>query len=180
VLSFRDLTRASLTRRLLLCCLSASILATGGCKAEAATLPPSSTNGLTGNQLALTSFSIVNAGGISIARPSGWLIDTSNGVIYQAERTSYIRVTVAVIPALPIAYYDNLVTQGTVSRSTIAGCPAYRNDYTYPNNGYTLTTTCLTIVNGTIACHIMTLCDSSVLPAFQPVFDYIANSLMFN
>ena len=69
----------------------------------------------------------------------------------------------AVLSALPLSYYDGLVTQGIVTETTVHGYPTYMNDYTYPYQNHQLTTKCITVVQGNKACHIMILCDTTVL-----------------
>lgn len=125
-------------------------------------------------------FDVVDKDGVKIACPRNWLSQSDPNLVYGVSLTDYIRIVVAVLDAQPQTYYEGLVSQGTVIRTLVAGYTAYRNDYTYPYGDYQLISECITVVNDNKACHIMILCDASVLSSFQPVFDYVMNSLKWD
>ena len=124
-------------------------------------------------------FRVVEKDGVAIACPRDWHEDPDPNLVYGVSRSDTVRIIVAVLDALPASYYEGLAARGTVTRTTIAGCPAYRNDYTYPFGNYELTTRCITVVDGGKACHIMVLCDVAVMGAFAPTFQYVLDSLKF-
>jgi len=124
-------------------------------------------------------FEIINKDGITIARPMSWRTVDEPETIYCVRRSDYIRITVAVLDALPLDYYDTLAAGGTVKKSMVNGSPVYMNEYTYPYQNHLLTTECITVVNGSRACHIMILCENCVMTAFQPTFTYVLDSLNF-
>jgi hypothetical protein len=125
-------------------------------------------------------FYAVTKDGVKIACPKHWQTYSSDpSLIYGVSRADTIRIVVGVLPAVSQSYYDSLVTQGAVFRTTIAGYPAYRNDYTYTWSGHQVTNICVSVVQGDKACHFMFLCDTSQMAAYQPIFDYVLNSLKF-
>ncbi len=132
-------------------------------------------------QVQSSEFAMVSKDGIQIACPTAWSLapGTDPGLVFQVSRLDTIRITVGVLDALPQSYYDGLVAQGKVTRTTIAGQTAYENDLTYPWGGHELTSRCITIVKGSKACHIMFLCDTSALADYLPVAEYVANSVIF-
>ena len=126
-------------------------------------------------------FAAITKDGIEIACPMAWSLDPDSDprLVFQVSRLNTIRLTVGVLDAQPQSYYDGLVAQGTVTRTTIAGQTAYENDLTYPWDDHQLTSKCITIVKGSKACHIMFLCDTSRLADYLPVAEYVANSVIF-
>lgn len=124
-------------------------------------------------------FSLVSKDGVEIACPKNWHSESQPDLVYCVSRSDYIRITVAVLSALPQNYYDGLVAQGTVTKTLVHGYPTYKNDYTYPYQNHQLITKCITVVQGSEACHIMILCDVNVLAIFEPTFEYVLNSLAF-
>jgi hypothetical protein len=125
-------------------------------------------------------FSVVDKDGVQIACPKSWSTDeTDPSLVYKVSRAEFIRITVGVLPAQPQDFYDSLVSAGTVQQIKISGYPGYRNEYRYDYRGSQLVSVCYTAVQGDTACHIMTLCDVELESAFQPVFDYVLNSLRF-
>ncbi len=125
-------------------------------------------------------FDTVVKDGVEIACPKDWYTySTDPGLFYGVCRLDTIRIVIGTLPALSQSYYDGLVTQGTVNRITTGAYPAYRNDYTYTLNGRQVTSICVTAVSGDKACHFMFLCDTAALEDYQPVFDYVLNSLKF-
>jgi hypothetical protein len=126
-------------------------------------------------------FTTVTKDGIEIACPTAWSVNpgTDPRLVFQASRLDTIRITVGVLDALPQSYYDALLAQGTVTRTTIAGQTAYQNELTYTWGDNQLTSKCITIVQGNKACHIMFLCDTSALDDYGPVADYVAHSVRF-
>ncbi len=127
-----------------------------------------------------TQYYLITKDGVEIARPDDWYSTSDDSaLIYQVSRADTIRITVGVTNALPLSYYDGLVNNRNVTRTSISGYIAYRNDYTYPYNGNQLKTECVTIVQGAKACHLMFLCDVSVLGFFEPVFNEVLHSVKF-
>jgi hypothetical protein len=126
-------------------------------------------------------FGLVSKDGIEIACPRYWHSDsdTDPDLVYCVSRSDYIRLTVAVLPALQHSYYEGLVTQGTVTEIALHGFPVYINEYKYPYDNHQMITKCITAVEGNNACHIMILCDVSLLGVFEPTFEYVLNSLSF-
>lgn len=125
-------------------------------------------------------FNTVVKDGVEIACPKDWSSYSSDpGLFYGVCRLDTIRIVIGILPALSQSYYDGLVAQGTVNRITTGVYPAYRNDYTYNLNGLQMTSICVTAVSGDKACHFMFLCDTAAIEDYQPVFDYVLNSLKF-
>jgi len=124
-------------------------------------------------------FDVISKDGVEIAFPKYWHSDPQADLVYCVSRSDTIRITVAVLSALPQSYYDGLVAQRAVTKTTVHGYSTYMNEYAYPYEGHQLTTKCITVVQGDEACHIMILCDTSVLGAFEPTFQYVLNSLKF-
>jgi hypothetical protein len=124
-------------------------------------------------------FSLVNKDGVEIACPNHWLPQSDPNVVYCVSRSDYIRITVAVLSALPQSYYDELVAQGTVTETMVHGYPTYMNQNAYPYQDHQMINKCMTVVDGSQVCHIMILCDASLLQTFEPTFDYVLNSLNF-
>jgi hypothetical protein len=125
-------------------------------------------------------FYAVTKDGVEIACPKHWQTYSSDpSLIYGVSRADTIRIVIGILPAASLSYYDGLVTQGAVYRTTIAGCPAYRNDYTYFWSGHQITNICVSVIQANKACHFMFLCDTSEMAAYQPIFEYVLNSLKF-
>lgn len=124
-------------------------------------------------------FDVVSKDGVEIACPKYWHPESDPSLIYCVSRSDYIRITVAALPALQQSYYGGLVKLKTVTETMVHGYPTYMNEYSYPYENHQLTTKCITMVQGGRACHIMILCDVSMLSAFEPTFEYVLNSVKF-
>ena len=124
-------------------------------------------------------FETISKNGVAIACPKSWRSIDEPESIYCVRHNDYIRISVVVVEALPLDYYETLAAEGTVKKSTVNGNPLYRNDYTYAYQNHLLTTECITVVNGNRACHIMILCETDAITVFQPTFTYVLNSLNF-
>jgi len=124
-------------------------------------------------------FTIISRDGVEIACPKDWQSDPDQSLVYCVSRSDYIRITVAVLSAFSQDYYEALVKQATVAETSVHGYTAYVNNYAYAYQGHSLITRCITIVQGEKACHIMILCDSSMLAVFEPIFDYVLDSFQF-
>ncbi len=145
------------------------------CQGAATTAPPA----LATVSIKPADFAVVTADGIQVAEPLRWQSQEIAGTIYAAFLTQTIRITVAAQPAQDSTYYQSLVSRGDVQQSKVNGLARYQNDYFFTSAGEELVSRCCTLVNGTKACHIMFLCDVSVLDIFAPVFEYIVQSVCF-
>ena len=157
-----------------------AVILTAGCTARG-TMTTSTPN-LTQPRQAVQpdQFISVVKDGVEIACPKDWYTySTDPNLFYGVYRLDTIRIVIGIVLALSQSYYDGLVTQGTVQRIAIGGYPAYRNDYTYTLSGRKVTNICVTAVSGNRACHFMFLCDTEALDDYQPVFNYVLNSLKF-
>ena len=124
-------------------------------------------------------FTIVRNEALEIACPKYWHSEPDPDLVYCVDRSDYIRITVVTLPALQQSYYDGLVKLKTVTETTVNGYRTYSNEYTYPYKNHQLITKCITLVQWGRACHIMILCDVSMLSAFEPTFEYVLNSVKF-
>ena len=129
-------------------------------------------------------FNTVSKDGVEIACPKHWqTYSTDPSLVYGVYRTETIRIVIGVLPAADQSLYDDLVKQGTeyatVYRTTVADYVAYRIDSTYSWNGHQLTNWCITALNEGKACHFMILCDTSMMAAYAPIFEYVLSSLKF-
>ncbi len=118
--------------------------------------------------------------GVEVACPKYWQTYSSDpSLVYGVSRADTIRIVIGVLPAIDQSYYDGLVAQELVRLVTIAGYRAYRNDYTYSWNGHQVTSICVSAIQNEMACHFMFLCDTSALTVYQPIFEFVMNSLKF-
>jgi len=124
-------------------------------------------------------FTMVSNEGVEIACPKYWHSEPDPNIVYCVSRSNYIRITAVALPALSQSYYDGLVKLKTVTETTVHGYPTYMNEYTYSYENHQLTTECITLVHVGRACHIMILCDVSMLNTFEPTFEYVLNSVKF-
>ncbi len=125
-------------------------------------------------------FYLITRDGVEIACPKNWQTYSSDSsLLYGVCRGETIRIITGVLPAASPDFYDDMAAQGTVFRTIISGNVAYRNDYAYTWDGHELTNICVTMIKGDKACHFMFLCDTSILSTYQPIFDYVLNSLKF-
>jgi hypothetical protein len=127
----------------------------------------------------LRQFEVVSKDGIEIACPKYWHSDPDPALVYCASRSDYVKITVGVLPALPQTYYDGLVAQGTVTEAAVNGYLGYTSEYAYAYEGHQLTTRCITLIQGSTACHVMTLCEASLQDVFAPIIEYVVNSIKF-
>jgi hypothetical protein len=133
-------------------------------------------------QVTAEQFVTISKNGVEIACPMDWSpsSDSDPRMVYEVSRSSNIRLTVAIMDALPATYYDGLVNQGAVQKTVIAGNTAYQNELTYPYGNYQLTNECITIVHQGKACHVMFLCDTGLRDSLQPVLQHVLDSIQFS
>ena len=126
-------------------------------------------------------FTLVSRCGVQVACPKDWRSETDPDprLVFQVSQDENTMITVAVLDALPLSYYEGLVSQGSVTRTTVAGQLAYVNESTYPDGNRHLTSICVSIIEGDKACHIMFLCNASARDALTPVLDEVSNSVIF-
>jgi hypothetical protein len=164
-----------LKRLAVLILLSAVIVFSAGCEAQAKAILPAPSVAADNTEV----FGSVTGDGVVVDSPENWSAITDPALIYGVSKSEYIRITVAVLPAQPQDYYASLVSQGTVNQTMLNGKQEYQNDYVYPYNGHQMVSRCVTIVNGSTACHVMILCDTELLTFYAPVFQHIINSVEF-
>ncbi len=125
------------------------------------------------------SFITLQKDGIQIACPADWQSQPIPNAVFSISQGEHMRITTAVLPALPLSYYEGLADQGTVNRTVVSGYLAYRSTYVYSYNGIELETECVSLLEGDKACHIMSVCATQDMASFEPVFDRVLNSVKF-
>ncbi len=160
-------------------CLGAGLIGCGSASPPAAELAVPAAQTLAQTER----YVVVAKDGIEVACPEDWPPQPDSGsdpgLLYSVSHSPYIRITVAVLAALPNSYYEGLVSAGTVTRVEVNGYPTYENQYQYDYSGSKLISLCYTVHQGPKVCHIMVLCDVQLLDAYTPVFQYVLNSVKF-